>query len=141
MIFALRSIVSDYAKFVKPHLCGICGQIQCLLIVSDSANNSGVTKIEKELEDFERVFKALAHRSRRHILVVLNARQGKMTAGQIAERFRCSWPTTSRHLRILEKAGLVRVHKQGREWVYTLNIMDLQRVVGNWISHFEAKEE
>lgn len=37
-----------------------------------------------------------------------------MTAGEIAERFSCTWPTTSRHLRVLESAGLVRVEKRGR---------------------------
>ena len=70
---------------------------------------------EKELEDLEIVFRALAHSSRRHILIVLNARGGAMTAGEIAGRFACTWPTTSRHLRILKEAGLVRVEKRGRE--------------------------
>ena len=32
-----------------------------------------------------------------------------MSAGDIAERFGCSWPTTSNHLRILTDAGLVQV--------------------------------
>ena len=53
---------------------------------------------EKELDDFESVFKALAHASRRHVLIVLNARGGSMTAGEIASRFSCTWPTTSRRM-------------------------------------------
>ncbi|MEW6730047.1 MAG: metalloregulator ArsR/SmtB family transcription factor [Acidobacteriota bacterium] len=91
----------------------------------------------KELEDIESVFKALAHASRRHILVVLNARGGSMTAGEIARRFSCSWPTTSRHLRILEEAGLVTIDRQGREWSYVLAKDRLQQVVGGWIKWFE----
>ncbi len=103
------------------------------------------SRVEKELRDFESVFKALAHASRRHVLVVLNARGGSMTAGKIARRFSCSWPTTSRHLRILEEAGLVRVDRKGREWVYTIESERLQQVLGGWLEWFEptgkAREE
>lgn len=56
-----------------------------------------------------------------------------MTAGEIAARFDCSWPTTSRHLRQLEGAGLVGVENRGRERVYTLDRDRLQRVVGGWL--------
>jgi uncharacterized membrane protein len=92
---------------------------------------------ERELDELEGVFRALAHASRRHVLIVLNARGGAMTAGDIARRFSCSWPTTSRHLRLLEAAGLVRVEKRGREWVYVLETERLRRVVGRWLGWFE----
>ena len=37
-----------------------------------------------------------------------------MTSGAIASRFDCSWPTTTRHLRVLEdSAGLVRGSSPG----------------------------
>jgi ArsR family transcriptional regulator, arsenate/arsenite/antimonite-responsive transcriptional repressor len=96
---------------------------------------------ERELEEFEQVFRALAHESRRHVLVVLNARGGSMTAGEIARRFSCSWPTTSRHLKILVEAGLVRVEKRGREWVYILEADRLRGVVGGWVRWFESTEK
>lgn len=92
-----------------------------------------------ELRELERVFKALAHASRRHILIVINARGGSMTAGAIARRFSCSWPTTSRHLRMLADAGLVTIKKHGREWVYELQSKTLQRVVGDWLNWFDAE--
>ena len=38
-----------------------------------------------------------------------------MTSGAIASRFDRSWPTTTRHLRTLEDAGLVHVNLRGRE--------------------------
>lgn len=82
------------------------------------------------------MFDALAHASRRHVLVVLNARGGEMTSGEIAERFSCSWPTTSRHLRLLADAGLVTVEKSGRERVYRLRARYLRRVVGGWLKWF-----
>lgn len=62
-----------------------------------------------------------------------------MTAGQIAARFACSWPTTSRHLRVLQGAGLVRVDKRGREWVYSVQTDRLRRVVGGWLGRFEIE--
>ncbi len=90
-----------------------------------------------EVEDIERVFRALAHPSRRHVLMVLRARGDRATAGEIARRFSCSWPTTTRHLRQLEEAGLVRVHKQGRERYYELERERLARVLGGWLVAFQ----
>ena len=97
-----------------------------------------MNRAERELADLEAVFTALAHASRRHILIVLNARGGSMTAGEIAERFACSWPTTTRHLRQLEDAGLVNVHADGRQRRYELNRERLQSVAGSWLDHFAA---
>ena len=87
-------------------------------------------------ERSEEVFAALAHASRREILFVLNFRGGKMTAGEIAERFSCRWPTTTRHLRILEQAGLVRVEKRGRARIYHLKAGMLRNVIGDWLAWF-----
>ena len=69
--------------------------------------------------------------------MVLNARGGQMTAGEIADRFHCSWPTTSRHLRVLQEAGLVAVEKRGRERVYHLAADRLAEVAGGWLSWFQ----
>lgn len=92
----------------------------------------------RELRDLDVVLRALGHPSRRHVLVVLLARGGRMGAGDIARRFSCAWPTTSRHLRVLEEAGLLRVERQGREWIYVLEADRLRGVVGGWLRHFEA---
>jgi ArsR family transcriptional regulator, arsenate/arsenite/antimonite-responsive transcriptional repressor len=91
---------------------------------------------EQELEDFDLVFKALAHQSRRNILSVLQARGGTMTAGDIVGRFAFAWPTMTRHLQQLEQAGLIRVDKISREQHYTLNNERLKAVVNNWIKWF-----
>ena len=61
-----------------------------------------------------------------------------MTAGEIAERFSCSWPTTTRHLRILERAHLLRVKKRGRERVYQLDLKRLRTTVAKWLDWFAA---
>ena len=86
----------------------------------------------------ERVFGALSHASRRHILLVLHHHGGEMTAGEIAARFECSWPTTTRHLRRLEVAGLVAVEKEGRERIYRLEADTLRAVAGGWLDSFGA---
>jgi DNA-binding transcriptional ArsR family regulator len=69
------------------------------------------------------------------VLLVLHHHGGSMTAGEIAARFSCSWPTTTRHLRQLESAGLVTVEARGRERVYALDRTRLG-VVAGWLAHF-----
>ena len=91
-----------------------------------------------ELEGIEQVFAALSHASRRHILLVLHARGDRVKAGDIARRFACSWPTTSRHLGVLEDAGLVRTVQSGRERLYELQHERLLGVVGGWLRHFDV---
>jgi DNA-binding transcriptional ArsR family regulator len=59
-----------------------------------------------------------------------------MTAGDIAARFSCSWPTTTGHLRVLEAAGLVRVEKAGRERRYSVDVDRLLAVTGLWLEPF-----
>jgi DNA-binding transcriptional ArsR family regulator len=95
---------------------------------------------EQWLADVDAVFTALAHASRRHILLVLHFRGGEMTAGEIADRFGCSWPTTSRHLRVLRGAGLVDVVKRGRERVYRLARQRLEDVVVGWLEPLRASD-
>jgi len=100
-----------------------------------------MTRAEQDLHDLEVVFGALAHASRRQILLVLHLRGGAMTAGEIAERFSCKWPTTTRHLQALESAGLLRVRKRGRERRYELNRDRLRSVVAGWLNWFELRPE
>lgn len=91
--------------------------------------------VKAELAALDGIFRALAHESRRQIVLVLHYRGGRMTAGQIADRFACSWPTTTRHLRVLEASGLVSVRQSGRERVYELNRKRLHAVLDGWLKH------
>lgn len=59
-----------------------------------------------------------------------------MTAGDIAARFSCSWATSSRHLEVLQEAGLVRVEKKGRGRIYAAVYEHLHRVAGDWLARF-----
>jgi len=91
---------------------------------------------KNQLDDYEQVFWALCHASRRHILVCLSKHES-MLGGAIADELSCSWPTTTTHLKTLEKAGLVSARRQGREQIYTLNSKRLN-VVENWIKQIKG---
>ena len=91
-----------------------------------------------ELAQLDLVFKALGHSARRHILLVMHFRGGDMPAGDIARRFAHSWPTTSRHLKVLTEAGLVEVTQSGRERTYHLHKQRLQEIAGSWLAEFDA---
>ena len=64
------------------------------------------------------VFEALASTVRRKILAYLSA--AELTAGQIAERFAISKPSISKHLSILENAGLIASERRGQFIHYRL---------------------
>jgi DNA-binding transcriptional ArsR family regulator len=83
------------------------------------------------------VVAALAHPARRQILLTLHFRGGVATAGEIAARFAHAWPTTTRHLRVLEEAGLLRQDKRGRTRVYTLDKERLA-LVAEWLRWFDT---
>jgi DNA-binding transcriptional ArsR family regulator len=65
-----------------------------------------------------RIFQALADPTRRQILQEL--RNGELAAGGIASRFPISAPAISRHLSILEVAGLVAERREGNRILYSL---------------------
>jgi DNA-binding transcriptional ArsR family regulator len=66
----------------------------------------------------EKVFEALASLPRRKILAYLSA--SDLTAGEIASRFEMTKPAISKHLQILENAGLIRGEKRGQFIHYAL---------------------
>ena len=66
----------------------------------------------------DRIFNALASTARRKILAYLSAND--LTAGEIASRFEMSKPAISKHLQVLENAGLVRSEKKGQFVLYSL---------------------
>jgi len=65
-----------------------------------------------------KIFDALSSPVRRKILAYLSATS--LTAGEIAARFDISKPSLSKHLSILENAGLVRSEKKGQFIHYSL---------------------
>lgn len=90
----------------------------------------------EKLAALDAVIAALAHPARRQILLTIHFR-GAATAGEIAGRFAHKWPTTTRHLRVLEDAGLLHHEKRGRTRVYTVDKARLS-VVAEWLCWFES---
>ena len=68
-----------------------------------------------QTHELDAVFSALADPTRRGIIERLLA-QGETTVGDIAAPFQISGPAISRHLRVLEEAGLIerRIERQWR---------------------------
>ena len=67
----------------------------------------------------DKIFEALASSPRRQILAYLSEQE--LTAGDIAARFKMSAPAISRHLSVLENAGLITGERQGQFVMYKLH--------------------
>ena len=82
----------------------------------------------------ENVFAALASTPRRKILAYLS--EASLTAGEIAERFDMTKPSLSKHLRILEDAGLVKSEKRGQFVHYSLADDNLLATLHDFLTAF-----
>jgi DNA-binding transcriptional ArsR family regulator len=87
---------------------------------------------------YEAVFAALAHPARRRVLLTVHFNGGAVTAGQIAAVFAHAWQTTTRHLQVLEAAGLLTHERQGRNRIYRIERKRLE-LVRDWLSWFSRK--
>ena len=80
------------------------------------------------------VFHALAHDVRRAMLSRLAL--GDLTVGQLAEPFSMSLESASKHIRVLERTGLVRRSVQGRRHICRLSPAPLASAYG-WLRFYE----
>lgn len=79
----------------------------------------------------DKIFQALSSATRRKILAYLSG--GKMNAGQISERFSISKPSLSKHLSILENAGLVSAERSGQFIYYGLVEANLVNTLNSFV--------
>jgi DNA-binding transcriptional ArsR family regulator len=86
---------------------------------------------------YKDVFGALAHPARRRVLLAVYFNGGAMTAGEIAAMFAHAWQTTTRHLQVLEAAGLLTHERQGRMRIYRIERKRLA-LVSDWLAHFQV---
>ncbi|MFA6782180.1 MAG: autorepressor SdpR family transcription factor [Sedimentibacter sp.] len=82
---------------------------------------------------FAETFKALSDPIRRKILVML--KEGKMSAGDIAEQFDMTAPTISYHLSQLKKAGLLFETKYKNYIYYEINVTVFEELM-LWLTQF-----
>ncbi len=81
----------------------------------------------------DRVFSAVADPTRRAILARLADSDARVT--DVARAFPISLNSTSKHIRVLERAGLVRRRVHGREHILTLDPAPLEQAAG-WVEHY-----
>lgn len=87
----------------------------------------------------DEVFKALADPTRRLLLDALFAEEGRTLSDLetvVAEHVEMTRFGVSKHLRLLESAGLVLTRRRGREKLHYLNPVPIQLIHDRWMSKY-----
>lgn len=88
--------------------------------------------------DDDRVFKALADPTRRFLLDLLFARDGR-TLGELEAEVEMTRYGVMKHLRVLEEANLVVTRRQGREKHHFLNAVPIRQIHDRWIDKYTER--
>ena len=83
-------------------------------------------------------FAALADPTRRAILERLT--EGEASVGELVERFPISQPAISKHLKVLERAGLVSRHREAQRRMCRLEAAPMAQAVA-WLESYRAHWE
>ena len=86
------------------------------------------------MNDLSAVLGAISHPSRRAIIARLAKGPARVT--EIAAPFDMSLNAVSKHLKVLEGAGLIRREKQGRDHIIEFRAQPLKQVAG-WAHEYE----
>lgn len=87
---------------------------------------------------FQQTMKALSDPVRREILQLLKA--GRLSAGEITEKFPISGAAISKHLSVLKEADLIRDAREGKFIFYELNASVLEEVM-LWLAGLKGEEK
>lgn len=90
--------------------------------------------VENQAPQLDFVFHALADPTRRAMLVALASRE--QTVGELARPFSMSLAAASKHVKVLERAGLVRRTVSGRTHTCRLDPVPL-RTADEWLRFYE----
>ncbi|MBE6549412.1 MAG: winged helix-turn-helix transcriptional regulator [Ruminococcaceae bacterium] len=85
----------------------------------------------------QNTMKALSDPIRREILNLL--KNGRMSAGDIVDRFEVTGASISRHLSVLKEADLIRDKREGKYIYYELNASVLEEIM-LWIADLKGEE-
>ena len=88
--------------------------------------------------DDDRVFKALADPTRRHLLDRLFERDGR-TLRELESELEMTRFGVMKHLRVLEDAGLVVTRRSGREKLHLLNPVPIRLIHDRWIDKYRER--
>src|SRR3954464_14951659 len=86
----------------------------------------------------DEVFRALADPSRRRLLDSLNERSGQ-TLRELCAGLDMARQSVSKHLTVLEEAGLVASVRRGREKLHYLNAGPINAIADRWISQYDRE--
>lgn len=91
------------------------------------------------------VFTALSDSTRRNILARVS--EFEMSIGEIADHYKLTYAAISKHIKVLEKAGLVTKRRRGKEQVVvivpsTVNVAreHIERYTKMWGDRFDTLE-
>ena len=90
------------------------------------------------MADDDRVFKALADPTRRFLLDLLFARDGR-TLTELGSQLEMTRYGVMKHLKVLEEAGLVVPRRSGREKLHFLNAVPIREVHDRWIDKYTER--
>lgn len=90
--------------------------------------------VSQDSARLDRVFRALADPTRRAMLERLAA--GQSNIGELAAPFRMSFAAASKHVRVLERAGLLRRRVDGRAHVLRIDAQPLA-AADRWLKFYE----
>jgi DNA-binding transcriptional ArsR family regulator len=90
--------------------------------------------VELHTPQLDSVFHALGDATRRHMLRELAG--GERTVGQLAQPFAISLAAASKHIKALEKAGLIRREVRGRTHMCHLEPGPLAKA-DDWLRYYE----
>lgn len=91
--------------------------------------------VNPNIESTARTFAALGERTRIRMVELLI--DGPKTVSELANHFSSSLPAVSKHLKVLEKAGLVRRRKVGRSFICRLEADPLVDAM-EWLEQYRA---
>jgi DNA-binding transcriptional ArsR family regulator len=91
-----------------------------------------------ERHDADLLFRALADPSRRKLLDLLHAHDGR-TLNDLCGHLDMTRQGVTQHLELLEAANLVATVRRGREKLHFLNPVPLQDIYERWIAKFEKR--
>lgn len=81
----------------------------------------------------DQVYGAIADPTRRAILALLS--EGETNVGTLVRRFPISFNGVSKHVKVLERAGLIHRRRRGREHWISLTARPL-RDAARWLAHY-----
>ncbi len=87
----------------------------------------------------ELVFKALADPTRRNMLDKLLGSAG-LTLGELIEGTDMRRQSASKHVQLLEEAGLIHIEWQGREKKHFLNPIPIREISRRWLDKYSERQ-